>query len=73
MVFMETANNSMGDAWITIKKFDGKKNFNLWKVQRKDIFVQQGVIEAIDGKDNKPMGMTDADWDWRNLKALNTI
>ena len=63
MDFMAVINKSMGNAQIAIEKFDGKKNFNLQKVHMKDILVKKGIIEAIDSKDNKPIGMTNADWD----------
>ena len=33
-----------------IEKFNGKNNFEIWKVKMQDLLVQQGVAKALLGK-----------------------
>ena len=57
---------------LMIKKFDGKINFNLWKVDMYDHLVQKGLEQAIDDE-GKPADMKDKDWEKIDRKALSLI
>ena len=41
-------------AQFEIEKFNGKKNFEIWKVKMHDLLVQQGVAKALLGKAKQP-------------------
>jgi cell division cycle protein 20 (cofactor of APC complex) len=40
-------------AKFEIEKFNGKNNFEIWKVKMHDLLVQQGVVKALLGKAKK--------------------
>ena len=56
-----------------IEKFNGKNNFELWKLKMRDLLVQQGLQRALDGKRKKPLTITDDEWEDLDAKALSTI
>ena len=35
-----------------IEKFNGKKDFSLWRVKMRALLVQQGLLRALEGKDS---------------------
>ena len=41
---------------VNFEKFDGKKNFFMWKIRVEDLLVQADLDQALD---EKPEGMTD--------------
>jgi hypothetical protein len=47
----------MMNARFEVEKFNGKNNFELWKLKVWDLLVQQGLHKALDGKRKKPVGM----------------
>jgi hypothetical protein len=60
-------------AKFEIEKFNGKNNFEIWKVKMHDFLVQQGVVKALLGKAKKPVTITDEDWDEIDARALSAI
>jgi hypothetical protein len=44
----------MQSAKFKIENFNGKKNFEIWKVKMHDLLMQQGVVKALLGKANSP-------------------
>jgi hypothetical protein len=56
-----------------VEKFNGKNNFELWKLKMWDLLVQQGLQKALAGKSKKPTSMTDEDWEDLDARALSTI
>ena len=60
-------------AWFEINKFNGKKNFEIWKVKMYDLLVQQGVAKAPLGKAKQPYTMTDNEWSDMDERALSGI
>lgn len=56
-----------------IEKFDGKIDFSIWKVQMKAVLTQIGLRRALDGKQKKPLTMTDEEWQEMDEKALSAI
>jgi hypothetical protein len=46
-------------AKFDIEKFDGRNNFNLWRVRMKALLVQQGLFKALKGKDALPESLTE--------------
>jgi hypothetical protein len=60
-------------AKFEIEKFNGKNNFEIWKVKMHDLLMQQGVVKALLGKENKPTTITDEDWDEIDVRALSAI
>jgi hypothetical protein len=63
----------MQSAKFEIEKFNGKNNFELWKVKMQDLLVQQGVVKALLGKSKKPESMSDKEWEDIDARALNAI
>ena len=61
------------NAKFEVEKFNGKINFSLWKVQVKDILIQQGLHKALKGPTGKPADMKDEDWENLDLQACSTI
>jgi hypothetical protein len=51
----------MQSAKFEIEKFNGKNNFEIWKVKMHDLLVQQGVVKALLGKEKQPASITDDD------------
>ena len=49
-------------ARFEIEKFNGRNNFQIWKVKIHDLLVQQGVEKALLGKSKQPFAMTDDQW-----------
>jgi predicted enzyme involved in methoxymalonyl-ACP biosynthesis len=41
-------------AKFEIEKFNGKNNFEIWKVKMHDMLVQQGVVKVLLGKKINP-------------------
>ena len=60
----------LGKNYIEIRKFDGS-NFDLWKNQMRNVFVQRKQTRPLGGKVKKPDDMDDDDWE--ELDALTTI
>ena len=60
-------------ARFEIEKFNGKNNFEIWKVKMYDLLVQQGVVKALLGKSKQPYTMTDDEWSDMDERALSGI
>ena len=60
-------------ARFEIEKFNGKNNFEIWKVKMYDLLVQQGVAKALLGKSKQPYTMTDDEWSDLDERALSGI
>jgi hypothetical protein len=60
-------------AKFEIENFNGKNNFEIWKVKMHDLLMQQGVVKALLGKEKKPTTITDEDWDEIDARALSAI
>jgi hypothetical protein len=45
-------------AKFDIEKFDGRNDFNLWRVRMKALLVQQGMSKTLKGKDALPESLT---------------
>jgi hypothetical protein len=41
-------------AKFEIEKFNGKNNFEIWKVKMHDLLMQQGVVKELLRKSKKP-------------------
>jgi hypothetical protein len=63
----------MQSAKFEIEKFNGKNNFEIWKVKMHDLLVQQGMVKALLGKAKQPTTITDDDWDEMDARALSAI
>jgi hypothetical protein len=48
-------------AKFKIEKFNGKNNFEIWKVKMHDLLVQQGVVKALLGKEKQNVTIKDED------------
>lgn len=44
-----------------IEKFTGKNDFSLWRIKMRVILIQQGWIEALQGKERMSSSITDKD------------
>jgi hypothetical protein len=55
------------------EKFNGKNNFQLWKLKMRDMLVQQGLQKALASKSKRPSGMLNKEWDDLDSRALSTI
>ena len=53
----------MSSIKFEIEKFNGKNNFELWKLKMQDLLVQKGLQRALDRKRKKPLMMTDDEWE----------
>jgi hypothetical protein len=60
-------------AKFEIENFNGKNNFEIWKVKMHDLLVQQDLVKVLLGKEKKPSTITDEDWDEINVRALSAI
>jgi len=60
-------------AHFEFEKFNGKSNFEIWKVKMHDLLVQQGVVKALLGKSKQPYTMTDDEWNELDGRALSYI
>nr|CAD1817879.1 unnamed protein product [Ananas comosus var. bracteatus] len=58
---------------LEVDKFDGKRNFELWKLKVHDLLVQYGQYKALLRRDKKPEWITDDEWEEMDMKALATI
>ena len=55
------------------EKFNGKNNFELWKLKMRDLLVQQGLQRYLDRKRKKTLTMTDDEWEDLDAKALKSL
>jgi hypothetical protein len=60
-------------AKFKIEKFNGKNNFEIWKVKMHDLLMQQGVVRALLGKTKQPVTITNDDWDEMDARELSAI
>jgi hypothetical protein len=60
-------------AKFKIEKFNGKNNFEIWKVKIHDLLVQQGMVKALLVKTKQPATITNEDWDEINARAVSVI
>lgn len=60
-------------ACFEIEKFNGKNNFENWKVKMHDLLVQQGVVKALLGKNKNPPSMMEDEWNEMDDRALSAI
>jgi hypothetical protein len=60
-------------AKFEIEKFNGKNNFEIWKVKMHDLLVQQGVVKTLLGKSKKPVTISDEEWEEIDARALSAI
>ena len=49
----------MSSTKFEIEKFNGKNNFELWKLKMSDMLVQQGLQRSLEGKRKKPLTIID--------------
>ena len=59
----------MSSTKFEIEKFNGKNNFELWKLKMRDLLVQHGLQIALDGKRKRPLTMTDDQWEDLDAKS----
>jgi len=60
-------------AWFEIEKFNGKNNFEIWKVKMYDLLVQHSVAKALLGKSKQPYNITDNEWAKMDERAISAI
>lgn len=60
-------------ARFEIEKFNGKNNFEIWKLKMHDLLVQQGMAKAMLGRSKQPYPMTDDEWNELDGRALSGI
>eukprot|EP00253_Pinus_taeda_P018596 PITA_18596 len=60
-------------ARFEIEKFNGKNNFEIWKVKMHDLLVQHGVAKALLGKAKHPYNITDSKWAEMDERAISAI
>ena len=60
-------------ARFEIEKFNGKNNFEIWKVKMYDLLVQQGRVKALLGKNKQPLTMMEDEWNELDGRALSRI
>ena len=60
-------------ARFEIEKFNGRNNFEIWKVKMDDLLIQQGVAKAPLGKSKQPFAMTDDEWSDIDDRELSGI
>ena len=56
-----------------VEKFNGKMNFELWKIKMKDMAMQQGLQKSFLGKSKRLADMSNEEYEDMYLKSLNTI
>ena len=56
-----------------IKKFNGRNNFEIWKVKMHDLLVQQGVAKTLLRKSKQPFAVTNDEWSDIDDRALSDI
>jgi hypothetical protein len=64
---------NMQSAKFKIEKFNGKNNFEIWKVKMHDLLMQQGAVKVLLGKVKQPASITNDDWDEMDGRALSVI
>lgn len=60
-------------AHFEIEKFNGKNNFEIWKVKMHDFLVQHGVAKALLGKSKQPYNIIDSEWAKMDERAISAI
>ena len=60
-------------ARFEIEKFNGKNNFEIWKVKMHDLLVQQGVENVLLSWSKLPYPVTDDEWNELDGRALSEI
>jgi hypothetical protein len=60
-------------AKFEIEKFNGKNNFEIWKVKMHDLLVQQGLVKVLLGKSKNPVTISDEEWEEIDVRALSAI
>ena len=55
---------------VDFEKFDGKRNFSMWKIWVEDLLMQADLDQALD---DKLEGMTDRQWASLEKKACSMI
>lgn len=60
-------------ARFEIENFNGKNNFEIWKVKMYDLLVQQGMAKALMGKSKQPYNITDVKWDEMDERSVSAI
>jgi hypothetical protein len=63
----------MTNSRFEMEKFNGKRNFELWKLKMKYLLVQEVLHKALAGKRKKLLGISDDDWEYLDARGLNTI
>ena len=63
----------MSTTKFEIENFSGKNNFELWKLKKRDLLVQQGLQKSIDGKRKRPLTMTNDEREKLVAITLSTI
>ena len=63
----------MSSTKFEIEKFNGKNNFELWKLKMRYLLVQRRLQKTLNGKRKKPLTMIDDEWGDLDAKALSTI
>jgi hypothetical protein len=56
-----------------VDKFNGKNNFELWKLEIWDFLVQQELHKSLEEKRKKLVDMLDYEWENVDARGLNTI
>ena len=73
LFFMFPLMKKMQSAKFEIENFNGKNNFEIWKVKMHDLLVQQGMVKTLLGKAKQPASITDEDQDEMDARALSSI
>ena len=60
-------------AKFEIDKFNGKNDFNLWRVKMRALLVQQGLWKALKGKDALPAMLSDEEKEDLLVQAHSAI
>ena len=63
----------MSNTKYKVEKFTCKNNFSLWQRWMKDILMQQGVLKALLGKEEKLKKIKEEDWEDFDAKAASVI
>jgi len=63
----------VSNAKFEVEKFNGKINFELWKLKIWDLLVQQGLHKVLACKTKIPTIMTNKDWEDLDVRDLSTI
>ncbi|KAL5833031.1 hypothetical protein ACOSQ3_016705 [Xanthoceras sorbifolium] len=63
----------MATVKFDVEKFNGQKDFSLWRVKMQALLVHQGLAKALKRKDPLPESMSDKDKDEILEKAHSAI